>query len=252
MEYHSTMVFLFQYSYYRWGISYDNTSITTSIAGITTQSILDFVDANGSEIKSMKAFNSWSYDTRNRRIFATNGNLTSIRGEVTVPGSDINYYKLDFRNLNYFPIGVTTLATNFTLGYGAALGDVSGYPPYKNYFVGGSQSVRGYDANSIGPKDDLTGDPTGGLVKLVGNIDLILPNPLAEKSTSTRFSLFVDAGGVFNSTNDINEDDFRYTAGVAFIWITPVGAMRFNFSEPLNEQEGDSTRAFQFTLGSPF
>ncbi|MCK5386961.1 MAG: BamA/TamA family outer membrane protein, partial [Gammaproteobacteria bacterium] len=64
--------------------------------------------------------------------------------------------------------------------------------------------------------------------------------------------LFLDAGSVFKDENAINSDGFRYTAGLAFIWITPVGAMRFNFSEIINEQVGDSTRSFQFSLGSPF
>ena len=145
-----------------------------------------------------------------------------------------------------------TLAVNMNLGRGDALKTTSDYPPYKNYFAGGSSSVRGYDANSIGPKDSVTNDPTGGKVKIVGNLDLILPNPFAEKSESTRVSLFLDGGSVFDDVNTINSNEFRYTAGVALIWITPVGAMRFNFAEALNEQAGDSTRSFQFSLGSPF
>lgn len=162
---------------------------------------------------------------------------------------------MDFRQLTYFPFGDSvTLATNLSLGYGDAFGDISGYPPYKNYFTGGSSSVRGYDANSIGPKEGglATGDPLGGTVKIVGNVDLILPNPFADKAGSTRVSLFLDAGSVFADASSIESSEFRYTAGLAFIWITPVGAMRFNFANALNEKDGDSTRSFQFSLGSPF
>ncbi len=244
---------LSEYTNYRWGIKYDSTEITTGTA--TSQNILDFIAANNKLNRTFQLISSWAYDSRNRRIFATNGSLTSLGAEIAVPGGDLEYYKVDFRHLNYFPLGrEVTLAFNMNLGYGAAFGSSSDYPPYKNYFAGGSSSIRGYDANSVGPKDndDPFDDPVGGKVKIVGNVDLILPNPFTEKSDSTRVSLFLDAGSVFEDTNSIKSDEFRYTAGIAFIWITPVGAMRFNFAEALNEQEGDSTRLFQFSLGSPF
>ena len=242
---------LSEYTNYRWGVKFDSTEITPGLTPV--QNIEKFVTDNGRVNDTYQLFGSWAYDSRNRRIFATNGSLTSLSGEVTVPGSDLEYYKVDFRHLSYFPVGSSvTLAANLNLGYGAAFDDISGYPPYKNYFAGGSSSVRGYNANSIGPKDLLTNDPLGGTVKIVGNLDLILPNPFAEEGGSTRVSLFLDAGSVFKDENAINSDGFRYTAGLAFIWITPVGAMRFNFSEIINEQVGDSTRSFQFSLGSPF
>ena len=243
---------LSEYTNYRWGLKFDTTEITTGLT--TVQNINDFIAINGSINDTFQLFGSWAYDSRNRRIFATSGSLTSLSGEVTVPGSDLEYYKVDFRHLNYFSLGKSvTLAANLNLGYGAAFGDISGYPPYKNYFAGGSSSVRGYDANSLGPKD--TGpekNPLGGTVKVVGNLDLILPNPFAENSSSTRVSLFVDAGNVFTDYSNFDSSELRYTAGLAFIWITPVGAMRFNFSNILNEKVGDSTRSFQFSLGSPF
>lgn len=243
---------LSEFTNYRWGLKFDSTEITTGATG-TSQNILDFIAKEGKLNNTYRAFTNWSYDSRNRRVFATNGALTSLGGEIAVPGSDLEYYKVDFRQLNYFSVSQSvTLAMNLNLGYGKSLSGASGYPPYENYFAGGTYSVRGYDSNTIGPKDPVTNNPIGGSVKVVGNMDLILPNPFTDKSSSTRISLFVDAGSVFKDESTIDSDEFRYTAGAAFIWITPVGAMRFNFSKALNEKPGDSTRAFQFSLGSPF
>lgn len=242
-----------EYTRYSWGVKFDNTEITTGTT--TSQNILDFVNANGNVYDTYQLFTSWSYDSRNRRIFATKGSLSRISGEIAVPGGDLEYYKVNYRQLNYFPFGESvTLAANLNLGYGGVYGETSDYPPYQNYFAGGSSSIRGYDANSVGPKDndDPFDDPIGGRVKIVGNLDLILPNPFAEKAGSTRVSLFLDAGSVFKDVNSIDSNEFRYTAGLSFIWITPVGAMRFNFAKALNEKEGDSTKSFQFSLGSPF
>jgi outer membrane protein insertion porin family len=243
---------LSEYTNYRWGVKFDSTEITTSTTG-TSQNILDFISAKGKLNKTFQLFASWTYDSRDRTIFATRGALTSLGGEIAVPGSDLEYYKADFRQLNYLAVSKqVTLATNLNLGYGKSFTAENGFPPYENYFAGGSYSVRGYDSNSIGPRDSVTNDPIGGKVKVVGNVDLILPNPFTEKSSSTRVSLFLDAGSVFTDESTINNEQFRYTTGLAFIWITPVGAMRFNFAKPLNEKLGDSTRSFQFSLGSPF
>ncbi len=242
---------LSEFTSYRWGMRYDNTLITTGIG--TSQSILDFIAANGEENQTYQLFGSWFYDSRNRRVFATRGSLTRLGTEIAVPGGDLEYYKVDFRHLSYFPLGrEVTFAANVVLGYGDAYGNSADYPPYKNYFAGGSSSIRGYDANSVGPKDPVTLDPIGGAVKMVANLDLILPNPFAEQSDSTRVSLFLDAGTVFKDADSIDSKEFRYTGGLSFIWITPVGAMRFNFAQIINEQVGDQTRSFQFSLGSPF
>ena len=240
-----------EFTHYRWGVKYDETKITTGAVGTTSQNILDFIAAKGPLNKTYQLFTSWVYDTRNRRIFADTGSLSSLGLEYAVPGGDLEYYKVDLRELHYFNMGKSvTLAANLNLGYGKALGSIYDLPPYENYFVGGSYTVRGYDANSIGPK--YNGSPIGGTVKVVGNLDLILPNPFASQASSTRVSLFLDGGSVFANASSFDAKEIRYTAGLSFIWITPVGAMRFNFASPLNEKVGDSTTAFQFSLGSPF
>lgn len=235
----------------QWGVKYDTTEITTGALGSTSQYVLDFISYNGTMFDTYQLFGSWAHDTRNRRIFATEGSLTSLGGEVAVPGSDLQYYKLDIRHLHYFPFGKeVSLAANLNIGYGKGYGSKAYMPPYENYFAGGSRTVRGYSGNSLGPRDALTNDPIGGNIKVIGNLDLILPNPFTEQSNSTRVSLFADAGNVF--TDKVDSAEFRYTAGLSFIWLTPVGAMRFNFSTALNEKPGDLTESFQFSLGSPF
>jgi outer membrane protein insertion porin family len=116
--------------------------------------------------------------------------------------------------------------------------------------------VRGYDGSSLGPKDigtpTNTGDPVGGDVKIVGNAELILPSPFDDESKSTRLALFLDGGYVYESADEIDFGEMRYSAGVGILWLTPVGAMKFSYAVPINDQEGDETQGFQFTLGSPF
>lgn len=234
------------------GLGYENTELLTGTQ--TAQQILDFVAQNGSRYNLYKLTSSWSHDTRNRAIFADRGSLSQVSAEVAAPGSDIEYYKLSYMQHSYIPLSKRiTLSLQAQLGYGDGFGNTLQLPPFENYYAGGSSSVRGYKSNSLGPRDPVTNLPIGANARIVGNMELIFPNPFAKNNNSVRFSTFVDAGNVYDtSTQGIDLKDLRYSAGVSAIWLTPVGALRFSLAAPLNAKPGDDKQPFQFTLGSPF
>ncbi|MCW9024396.1 MAG: outer membrane protein assembly factor BamA [Gammaproteobacteria bacterium] len=233
-------------------LGYDNTRLFVDDT-VTAQEILDFVDENGSVYDEYKISPGWSRDRRNRRILPNKGSYTRAGLDVAVPGSDLEFYKVNFSHTHYFPLGkMVTLMAKGTLGYGEAYGDTNKLPPFENYYAGGTTSVRGYDSSSLGPRDPATDSPIGGNKKVVGNMELILPNPFTDKSTSTRISTFFDIGNVFGANQSIKSNELRQSAGLSFLWLAPVGAMRFSYAVPLNDVEGDSIQNFQFTLGSPF
>jgi len=232
-------------------LGYESTEIVTGTN--TSSSILDFVETEGNEYDNYKGRISWSHDTRNRAIFANQGNLLSAGIESTVPGSDLEFYKVNLRYLQYFDLAENvTFLFNTNLGYAKPFGDTKTLPPFENYFAGGSRSVRGYDGNSLGPRDSVTNDSLGGAKRLVTNLELILPNPFAENNKSIRFSTFYDAGNVFGENESIELGELRTSVGLAMIWITPVGIMRFSWANTLNDKPGDDTKSFQFTLGTTF
>jgi len=237
----------------RFTIGYDNTELVLGSSQVS-QDILDFINENGSVYNTYPINMSWIRDSRNRRILATDGATTTASVEISPPGGDLEYYKINFKHLRYFSLGEkVTLLANAVLGYGDSYGDTTRLPPYKNYYVGGSKTVRGYDSNSLGPRDPVTNENLGGNRMVVGNLELILPNPLAaEQSSSTRLSAFIDGGNVFGKGEKIEFNRLRYSTGLALLWLSPVGAMRFSYAIPLNEKDGDELQAFQFTLGSAF
>lgn len=238
----------------RMSLGYENTELLLAddTAGISFD-ILDFVNENGNVYDDFPISASYADDSRNKRLMATSGSLMTLGTQATIPGSDLEYYKLNFRYLHYIPLGkVTALSLNTSLGYGDGYGDTSRLPPFKNYFAGGSRTVRGYDANSLGPRDPITGDQIGGDRMIVGNIELILPNPLEteEGSGSTRVSAFIDFGNVYRNKVELSE--LRASTGLSLLWLSPVGALTFSYAFPINDKEGDELQAFQFTLGSAF
>ena len=238
----------------RMSLGFENTELLLAddTLGISAD-ILEFVEENGNVYDDFPISASYVDDSRNKRLMATSGSLMTLGTQATIPGSDLEYYKLNFRYLHYIPLGkVTALSLNTSLGYGDGYGDTSRLPPFKNYFAGGSRTVRGYDSNSLGPRDTVTGDPIGGDRMIIGNIELILPNPLEteEGSGSTRVSAFIDFGNVYRNKVELSE--LRASTGLSILWLSPVGALTFSYAFPINDQEGDELQAFQFTLGSAF
>ena len=122
-------------------------------------------------------------------------------------------------------------------------------PFFKNFFAGGNNSVRGYDLNTLGPKDE-NGLALGGDRRVVGNLEVLFPVPFMPDDRSLRLSAFVDGGTVFDGNIDLEE--MRYSAGLAVSWISPMGPLKVSLAQPLNDKEGDNLQAFQFQFGQNF
>lgn len=210
--------------------------------------INNFIAENGNSYTNLKASAVWGTDTRNRAIFATRGGSKRLSGIITVPGSDLEFYKISYNQKQYFPISShTTLYLNGDFGYGDSYGDAEKLPFFENYYAGGKGSVRGFTDNTLGPRD-VFDDPIGGSVKLVGNAEFIFPVPFMPESKTVRMSTFVDAGNVYDDEIDIGE--LRYSVGVSAKWLSPFGALSFSLAMPINDGEDDEVQTFQFAFGS--
>ena len=208
----------------------------------------------------------WSESTLNRGVFATRGYSQSFAVEASLPESEIEYYKLNYRGERYFPLNKTwTLKLHTNIGYGDGYGDNDQLPFFEHYYAGGFGSVRGYEDRSLGPRerqspDDQLGDPNaiGGNLLVEGAMEFIFPVPFVKDKRSIRTLFFLDGGNVFNTRRDdegnidFDTDEFRYAYGVGLSWITGIGPLTFSLSKPFNDQDGDETKRFQFSLGRPF
>ncbi|MGB0733545.1 MAG: outer membrane protein assembly factor BamA, partial [Pontibacterium sp.] len=234
----------------------------------TPQEVLDYIQDEGDEYFNFVVDLSWSDSTFNRGIFPTRGYRQSASLELGTPIGDLGYYRSSYDVRYYQPFSESEKWVGklwSRLGYGDSLGD-NEYPFFKHYFAGGIRSVRGYGANSLGPRDTPTGtntssDPFGGNVLITGGAELIVPTPLLEDSSNVRTSLFIDGGNVFdtscgqtaaNCDEGIQLDEVRFSTGLALSWLTPVGPLSFVLGYPLNEKAGDETRTFQFSIGQTF
>ena len=73
--------------------------------------------------------------------------------------------------------------------------------------------------------------------------------PLGGTSLDRRLQLFVDGGQVFADDESIEFSEIRFSAGVGFNWLSPVGPLSLSFAFPLNDEEDDEVESFQFSVG---
>ncbi len=226
--------------------------------------------AFGTEFDTLELIAGWTYDSRNRALFANRGTRQQLFLSVAVPGSDVEFYQARYNFTKYFPItSKWVVRLNTELGIGEAMGDTTALPPYKQFYGGGPQSVRGFKESYLGPRDSSF-RPYGGNVLVASQLELILPLP--EKwSSQARASLFYDVGNVFNTgevqfTDKLGSpieyepefDELRSSVGIGVQWLAPLGLFRFSYALPLNPYDendryfGDELERFQFSIGQAF
>ena len=224
----------------------------------------------GTEFDTLELIAGWTYDSRNRALFANRGTRQQLFLSYAVPGSDVEFYQARYSFTKYFPITPKWVVRfNTELGFGEALGDTTALPPYKQFYGGGPQSVRGFRESYLGPRDS-SGRPYGGNVLVASQLELILPLP-DKFASQARASLFYDVGNVFNSgevqfTDRLGSpieykpdfEELRTSVGIGVQWLAPLGLFRFSYAYPLNPYDqndryyGDELERFQFSIGQAF
>jgi outer membrane protein insertion porin family len=226
----------------------------------------------GSKFDTVEMTAGWFMNSLNRGLFADKGMRQSLTVSSTVPGSVVNYYVANYDFVKYVPIYHHWVASfNLRGSYGNSFGGTTALPPYRLFYGGGPDTIRGYRESRLGPKDNF-GNPYGGNLLVVGRGELIIPVP--EKwQTSARVSLFYDMGNVFDTeknthfygldgvtpvTYDFKYANLRRSTGLAVQWLAPLGIFRFSYAIPLNASKGtsvlypDEKEQFQFSVGQAF
>ena len=131
----------------------------------------------------------------------------------------------------------------------------SGLPFFENFYAGGTNSVRGFRDNTLGPRSEILGgyyrgQPLGGSLKTVGAIEAYFPKLF--DSPSARVSAFVDFGNVYDGVDNFDAGELRASAGVALLWRAPVGPISISYAIPLKQGDDDEIERLQFTFGGQF
>mgnify|MGYP002336349063 FL=1 len=203
------------------------------------------------DFDTIKMTTGWSYDSRNRAIFPDSGMFHSLSGEFSLPGGGVTFYKANWESRYYYPIVTDyALLLRGQVGWGDGYGDTAELPFFEYFFAGGGRTVRGFESNTLGPRDPMNGKALGGAFKVIGNAEIIFPVPFAPESKSVRLSYFVDTGNVYGNQDDFVADELRVSTGLSMVWLSPIGPMVFSLARPLTDKADDKTESFQFSLGT--
>ena len=193
----------------------------------------------------------WSRDGRDSALVPTRGILQRFNSDLSASG-DARYVRTNYQIQQYTPLTKKyTLALNADLGWGQGLSNRP-YPLFKNYFVGGLGSVRGFQQSTLGPSDSTNSLFLGGPKKIVMNAELMAPFPGAGNDRTLRLFAFTDVGRAFGENEKINLSELRSSIGVGLSWISPMGPLRFSYALPMKRQVADKIQRLQFQIGTSF
>ncbi len=237
------------------GVTLDFTNVDLS-ADSPIQYLRFCENSSGCSSNSVVLNAGWTFDSRDNILFPRRGVLQRLSGDLSLPGLDLQYYKMSYQHSWFKDLGKDfTLMLNGEAGYAKAYGGKN-YPFFKNFYAGGVNSVRGFLNSSLGPRDvnPISGSDfaIGGTKRLVGNVELFMPVPFVSQSNQFRLSAFVDGGGVFGENDSINSDYLRFSTGVGVTWVSPFGPLKLVLAKPLKEKANDDTQTLQFQFGQQF
>lgn len=219
---------------------------------------------------------STAYDTRDNRLFPTSGSYHNASVELadTLFLSENEFVKYDAEVRWYKPlIWNFVLRLNASLGYVTTTNPEQPVPVFERYFVGGPETVRGFERYTLGPARRVpvaSEDPAGGLrdFHYGGNKQLILTAEVEFPifaAAHVRGVIFADAGNAFGDgvpltlrpdlfADDVDRysDALRTAVGVGVRWFSPIGPLRFEWGVPLQRLPGERPLVFDFSITNAF
>jgi len=169
-----------------------------------------------------------------------------------VNSGDLDYYKIRYLHQTALAlIDPVILGVKGRLGYGDGYGDTEDLPIYETFTAGGVRSVRGYEFNSLGPRDS-NDDGTGGNLQVLGSAEVLFPITALVSAETFRVGLYFDIGNVFDGADNYDTDELRQSVGISAKWFSFVGPLEFSYAWPINDKADDDVQNFQFALGATF
>jgi outer membrane protein insertion porin family len=191
---------------------------------------------------------SLSRNTTDFRPDPSRGNISELAIEYAGLGGTERFvkYTADHRYFYPLPWGMV-FSIHGQLGYIQEMGGKS-IPLDERFFLGGMNSLRGFETREVGPRDSETGDFTGGNKEAVFNFELTFP---LIKDMKMKGLVFFDTGNAWD-TDETMFSEMRYSVGAGVSWNSPMGPLRFAWGYNLSPKEWEEPSAFDFSVGKMF
>jgi outer membrane protein insertion porin family len=218
------------------------------IDNISENAAKSIKDLEGTNITS-KVSTTLSYDSRDRLFNPTKGSDHSIKLEYAGLGGNIGFTKYELEIGWIIPLLWTH--TGFLHGKAGYVTENPGgkLPDYERYYLGGINSMRGFEWRGIYALDE-EGNEIGGDKLVQFNVEYRIPLLPEQGIVGV---LFYDMGDVYNNDESIDLGNLKQSAGFGFRWYSPLGPIRIEYGRILDAGEIDETGGrWEFTMGAAF
>ncbi len=226
-----------------WNYSLQEYEVTDIEEGASDQ----IKDLAGTNLAS-KAAVSATRDTTDRRLNPTRGtkNTLSLEYAGGLLGGDDEFIKPEYEFSYFHPLFWKFVFNwHWKLGWLFENGEED-VPDYERYYLGGINTVRGYDWRDISITDD-EGDDIGGYKSFYSNVELVFP---LKEDMGLLGVFFFDAGEVWDKDETLDMDLYK-SIGAGVRWNSPMGPLRLEYGYPLDDLK-DNNGKFEFTIGQFF
>jgi outer membrane protein insertion porin family len=192
-------------------------------------------------------------DTRNSLMFTRSGNRTSLSTELAGVGGDVNYLKLEARTAQFIPTFDKydqTLSIISRIGTASPYGDSEDVPFYDRFYLGGPDSLRGFEYRDVGPRDsddeeEAVGGNSYGMLSFEYGFRLAEPLGLVA---------FYDWGFVNESDYDFSPSNYASNWGIGARIILMGSPLKLDLGFPLTVPDNaeDNGAQFNFSFGTRF
>ena len=171
----------------------------------------------------------------------------AVKEALKALDSQADFTKATVQTTWFFPLGGDVVAAlSARAGMARSHRDTDQVPLHERFLAGGSNTVRGYTQDSVGPKGTDGKTPTGGDGMAVFNAEL-RTNP----GGGFGLVFFTDAGNVWKG-EQIKLYDLRASYGAGIRYNTPVGPLRVDYGQKINQREGESPGELHLNIGHAF
>lgn len=209
----------------------------------------DFIQSQEGDSLVSRVATTLTRDTRNSVLLPSRGSRTSLTGEFAGLGGDTDFAKVFGSSAVFFPLfRGHILMLKGSGGISEGFSDTEVVPIFDRYFLGGANTIRGFDFRDVGPRDE-NDEPIGGEAFIAGTVEYTFPI-----IPRLRGATFFDVGNVYFDRDDFDLNDLSGSVGIGVRVTLPIGPVKVDYGWPVITDEftdGENGR-FSFNVGTAF
>ncbi|KQR68810.1 outer membrane protein assembly factor BamA [Rhizobium sp. Leaf384] len=204
--------------------------------------------------------NSFTYNSLDDAQLPHEGILATATQELAGLGGTSDFYKLTAKAKWYYTVNDDAdVIASLSAGAGHVVGTTGPMEVFDQFQIG-SNEIRGFERNGIGPRSREYDDAVGGTTYFTASAEATFPLPGIPRDAGFRGAVFADAGTLYGNDVKVRASDrvvgtdasLRASVGVGLLWASPFGPLRVDYAVPIAKEDYDKVQNIKFGISSNF